>query len=70
MQPERPDQDAPSPERDISPEHGPDRDRCSGFALPKVGKVQSSHPERDTVSPEWDKIVPRSINFENFSNKS
>ena len=51
------------PDRDMRPEHGPDRDRCSGFALPKIGKASPMRPELDARHPERDKIVPRSTKF-------
>ena len=44
------------PDRDMRPEHGPDRDRCSGFALPKIVKDASKRPEWDVNDPEQDKI--------------
>ena len=44
------------PDRDLRPEHGPDRDLCSWFALPKNAKDASKRPEWDVNDPEQDKM--------------
>ena len=51
------------PNRDMRPEHGPNRDLCSGFVLPKNGKRRPKHSERDVIHPERDRNVPRSTEF-------